>query len=74
MNSKKWIAPSESVETIEQGTLKAATYAETYLRQVANRAPGIEVEGISRSVGRTIFGEPSNWPSPDTREIVRAMK
>jgi hypothetical protein len=36
VNSKKWIAPSESVETIEHGKLKAATYAETYLRQVAN--------------------------------------
>jgi hypothetical protein len=36
VNTKKWIAPSESVETIEQGKLKAATYAETYLRQVAN--------------------------------------
>jgi CRISPR/Cas system-associated endoribonuclease Cas2 len=36
VNAKKWIAPSESVETIEQGKLKAATYAETYLRQVAN--------------------------------------
>ena len=30
VNAKKWIAPSESVETIEQGKLKAATYAETY--------------------------------------------
>lgn len=36
VNAKKWIAPSESVETIEQGKLKAATYAETYLSQVAN--------------------------------------
>ena len=36
VNSKKWIAPSESVETIEQGKLKAAKYAETYLSQVAN--------------------------------------
>jgi hypothetical protein len=35
VNAKKWIAPSESVET-RQGKLKAATYAETYLRQVAN--------------------------------------
>jgi hypothetical protein len=25
VNAKKWIAPSESVETIEQGKLKAAT-------------------------------------------------
>src|SRR4029077_8972415 len=36
VNAKKWIAPSESVENIEQGKLKAATYADAYLRQVAN--------------------------------------
>ena len=36
VNAKKCIAPSDSVETIEQGKLKAATHAETYLRQVAN--------------------------------------
>ncbi len=36
VNAKKWIAPSESVENIEQGKLKATTYAEAYLRQVAN--------------------------------------
>jgi hypothetical protein len=36
VNAKKWIASSESVETIEQGKLKAARYAETYLSQVAN--------------------------------------
>jgi len=36
VKAKKWIAPSESVESIEQGKLKAATYAATYLRQVAN--------------------------------------
>ena len=29
VNAKKWIAPSEPVETIEQGKLKAATCAET---------------------------------------------
>ena len=34
--SKKWIAPSEPVESIEQGKLKAAAYAEAYLEQVAN--------------------------------------
>ena len=34
VNSKKWIAPSESVESIEQGKLKAATYAEAYLKRV----------------------------------------
>ena len=36
VNTKKWIAPSEFVENIEQGKLKAATYAEVYLKQVAN--------------------------------------
>jgi hypothetical protein len=34
VKAKNWIAPSEPVETIEQGKLKAATYAEAYLRQV----------------------------------------
>ncbi len=33
---KNWIAPSESVETIEQGKLRAATYAEAYLKQTGN--------------------------------------
>jgi hypothetical protein len=36
VKAKKWIAPSESVESIEQGKLKAAVYAETYLRQAGN--------------------------------------
>jgi len=36
VNAKNWIAPSESVETIEQGKLKAATYAEAYLKQAGN--------------------------------------
>jgi hypothetical protein len=36
VSAKKWIAPSQSVESIEQGKLKAATYAEAYLKQVAN--------------------------------------
>src|SRR5579864_4471677 len=36
VNAKNWIAPSESVDTIEQGKLKAATYAEAYLKQVGN--------------------------------------
>jgi len=34
VNAKNWIAPSESVDTIEQGKLKAATYAEACLKQV----------------------------------------
>ena len=36
VNAKKWIAPSESVENIEQGKLKVATFDEAYLRHVAN--------------------------------------
>jgi hypothetical protein len=36
VNAKNWIAPSESVETIEQGKLKAAIYAEAYLKQAGN--------------------------------------
>jgi hypothetical protein len=36
VNAKKWIAPSEPVETIEQGKLKAATYAEAYLKRAGN--------------------------------------
>jgi hypothetical protein len=36
VNAKKWIAPSESVGSIEEGKLKAATYAEIYLKQVRN--------------------------------------
>src|SRR5258708_10241249 len=36
VNAKNWIAPSESVETVEQGKLKAATYAEAYLKRAGN--------------------------------------
>jgi hypothetical protein len=36
VNAKKWIAPSESVETIEQGKLRAAAYAQAYLKQAGN--------------------------------------
>jgi hypothetical protein len=36
VNAKNWIVPSESVETIEQGKLKAATYAEAYLKEAGN--------------------------------------
>jgi hypothetical protein len=36
VNAKNWTAPSESVETIEQGKLKAAIYAEAYLEQADN--------------------------------------
>jgi hypothetical protein len=37
VNAKKWIAPSEAVDDIEQGKEKAAAYAEAYLKQMANR-------------------------------------
>jgi hypothetical protein len=36
LNTKKWIAPSEQVESIEHGKLKAATYAAAYLKQTGN--------------------------------------
>jgi hypothetical protein len=36
VKTKKWMAPSESVENIEPGKLKAATYAEAYLKQADN--------------------------------------
>jgi hypothetical protein len=32
VNARNWIALSESVETIEHGKLKAAAYAEAYLK------------------------------------------
>jgi len=35
-NTKKWIAPSETVDDIEQGKEKAAAYAEAYLKRTAN--------------------------------------
>jgi hypothetical protein len=36
VNAKNWIAPSESVEDIEQGKDRAMAYATEYLRRVAN--------------------------------------
>jgi hypothetical protein len=36
VNAKNWIAPSESLDTIEQGKLKAATYAGAYLKRAGN--------------------------------------
>jgi hypothetical protein len=36
VNSKAWIAPSESVDDIEQGKDRAAEHASTYLKRVAN--------------------------------------
>jgi hypothetical protein len=36
VNAKTWVAPSESVDTIEQGKEKAAAYAEAHLKRTAN--------------------------------------
>lgn len=36
VNAKNWVAPSESVENIEQGKEKAAAYAEAHLQRAAN--------------------------------------
>ena len=59
VNAKNWIAPSESVETIEQGKLKAATYAESYLRQVANlELPPSEVEENPAPRNQSMFFMP----------------
>jgi hypothetical protein len=36
VTTKTWIAPSESVDDIEQGKERAAEYAGAYLKQAAN--------------------------------------
>ena len=36
VNTKSWIAPSESVEDIERGKERAAEYARAYLKHAAN--------------------------------------
>ena len=36
VNTKTWIAPSESVDDIETGKDRAAAHAVAYLRRVAN--------------------------------------
>jgi hypothetical protein len=36
VNTKRWIAPSESVEDIEQGKDRAAEHARVYLQKAAN--------------------------------------
>ena len=36
VNTKRWVAPSEPVEDIEQGKERAAEYARTYLKRAAN--------------------------------------
>ena len=36
VNAKSWIAPSESVDDIEQGKQRAEQYAQEYLRHAGN--------------------------------------
>jgi hypothetical protein len=36
VSAKNWIAPSESVDDVEQGKDRAAAHAQAYLRRVAN--------------------------------------
>jgi hypothetical protein len=50
VTAKKWIAPSESVESIEQGKMKAATYAQVYLKRVAN----LELPPLKWKESRTV--------------------
>ena len=39
VNAKKWIAPSEEVEDIEQGKDKAAEHAKAYLKSINAEFP-----------------------------------
>jgi len=39
VNAKKWIAPSEQVEDIEQGKEKATEYAKTHLKRANLELP-----------------------------------
>jgi hypothetical protein len=36
VNAKSWLAPSETVDSIEHGKEKAAAYAEAHLQRAAN--------------------------------------
>ena len=36
VNAKNWVAPSETVDDVEQGKDRAASHALAYLRRVAN--------------------------------------
>ncbi len=39
VNGKKWIAPSETVEDIEEGKEKATEYAKAYLKRSSAELP-----------------------------------
>ena len=47
--SKTWIAPSESVDDIEQGKERAAAHAQEYLRRVA----GLELPSLRWNASRS---------------------
>ena len=49
VNSKTWIAPSESVDDIEQGKERAATYAQEYLQRVT----GLELPSLQWKASRS---------------------
>ena len=42
VNTKSWIAPSESVDDIEQGKAKAEAYAQAYLKNLSLELPRLE--------------------------------
>jgi hypothetical protein len=50
VKEKTWIAPSESVDDIDQGKDRAAKHAEAYLRRVANSELPVLTWKRSRSV------------------------
>jgi hypothetical protein len=41
VKTKKWIAPSETVEDIEQGKEKATEYAKTHLKRAGIELPAL---------------------------------
>ena len=43
VNDKKWIAPSEPVNTIQAGKMKAEEHAKEYLRKALNLAMNLEL-------------------------------
>ena len=49
VNSKTWIAPSESVDDIEHGKERAAAYAQEYLQRVA----GVELPPLQWKASRS---------------------
>lgn len=42
INTKKWIAPSETVDDIHQGKERAEAYAKEFLRQAGLELPPLE--------------------------------